>query len=125
MTAEADFDRRPACVTALARCGGASSSRHQWSQSWPVDQSRVADTVADATSQVTPGKRGGSLREQVFYWGRWSVVPVTGAVEVVTVGYNNPPIPWSELERMLSDRSRPDGHGGRPVEADMLIGLSG
>ena len=41
-----------------------------------------------------------------------------GEREVVTVGYNNPPIPWSELERTLSDRSRPDGHGGRPVEAD-------
>jgi hypothetical protein len=34
-------------------------------------------------------------------------------------------IPWSELERTLSDRSRPDGHGGRPVEADVLTGLSG
>jgi error-prone DNA polymerase len=34
------------------------------------------------------------------------------------MGYNNPPIPWSELERMLSDRSRPGGHGGRPAEAD-------
>jgi len=42
----------------------------------------------------------------------------SGEREVVTVGYNNPPIPWSELERTLSDRSRPDGHGGRPVEAD-------
>jgi len=41
------------------------------------------------------------------------------------VGYNNPPIPWSELERTLSDRSRPDGHGGRPVEADVLTELRG
>jgi len=41
------------------------------------------------------------------------------------VGYENPPIPWSELERKLSDRSRPGEHGGRPVEADVLTGLSG
>jgi error-prone DNA polymerase len=34
------------------------------------------------------------------------------------MGYNNPPIKWSELERRLSDRSRPDSHGGRPVTAD-------
>ncbi|TCO51622.1 error-prone DNA polymerase [Kribbella antiqua] len=34
------------------------------------------------------------------------------------MGYNNPPIKWSELERKLSDRSRPDSHGGRPVTAD-------
>jgi error-prone DNA polymerase len=39
------------------------------------------------------------------------------------VGYQNPPIRWSELERKLSDRSRPDSHGGRPVEGDMLTGL--
>jgi len=31
------------------------------------------------------------------------------------VGYNNPPIPWSELERRLSDRRRP---GGPPIDAD-------
>jgi error-prone DNA polymerase len=34
------------------------------------------------------------------------------------VGYQNPPIRWSELEQKLSDRSRPGSHGGRPVEAD-------
>lgn len=34
------------------------------------------------------------------------------------MGYNNPPIKWSELERRLSDRSRPGSHGGRPVTAD-------
>ncbi|HEY0693292.1 MAG TPA: error-prone DNA polymerase [Kribbella sp.] len=34
------------------------------------------------------------------------------------MGYNNPPVPWSELEQKLSDRSRPGGHGGRPAEAD-------
>jgi error-prone DNA polymerase len=34
------------------------------------------------------------------------------------MGYNNPPIKWSELERKLSDRSRPGSHGGRPVTAD-------
>src|SRR5262245_35887704 len=34
------------------------------------------------------------------------------------MGYQNPPIPWSELERRLSDRSRPGGHGGRPVDGD-------
>ena len=44
--------------------------------------------------------------------------------EKPSLQYNNPPIPWSELERTLSDRSRPDGHGGRPVEADMLTGLT-
>jgi error-prone DNA polymerase len=31
------------------------------------------------------------------------------------MGYNNPPIPWSELERRLSDRHRP---GGPPIDAD-------
>jgi error-prone DNA polymerase len=31
------------------------------------------------------------------------------------MGYHNPPIPWSELERKLSDRRRP---GGPPVDAD-------
>jgi error-prone DNA polymerase len=31
------------------------------------------------------------------------------------MGYNNPPIPWSELERRLSDRHRP---GGPPLDAD-------
>jgi len=31
------------------------------------------------------------------------------------MGYHNPPIPWSELERRLSDRRRP---GGPPVDAD-------
>ncbi len=31
------------------------------------------------------------------------------------MGYNNPPIPWSELERRLSDRRRP---GGPPIDAD-------
>src|SRR5690348_9270726 len=34
------------------------------------------------------------------------------------MGYNNPPIKWSELERKLSDRSRPGSHGGRPVTGD-------
>jgi len=34
------------------------------------------------------------------------------------MGYNNPPVKWSELERKLSDRSRPGSHGGRPVTAD-------
>ena len=34
------------------------------------------------------------------------------------MGYNNPPITWSELERKLSDRSRPGSHGDRPVTAD-------
>ena len=34
------------------------------------------------------------------------------------MGYNNPPIKWSELERKLSDRSRPGSHGDRPVTAD-------
>ncbi|WP_432951249.1 error-prone DNA polymerase (plasmid) [Kribbella sp. CA-253562] len=34
------------------------------------------------------------------------------------MGYQNPPISWSELERRLSDRSRPDSHGGRPPEAN-------
>ena len=34
------------------------------------------------------------------------------------MGYNNPPIKWSELERKLSDRSRPGSHGERPVTAD-------
>jgi error-prone DNA polymerase len=34
------------------------------------------------------------------------------------VGYNNPPISWSELERKLSDRSRPGAHGGQPADAD-------
>src|SRR3954471_6573818 len=34
------------------------------------------------------------------------------------MGYNNPPIKWSELERKLSDRSRPGSHGGRPIVAD-------
>ncbi|GAA2824376.1 error-prone DNA polymerase [Kribbella solani] len=34
------------------------------------------------------------------------------------MGYDNPPIKWSELERKLSDRSRPGSHGGRPVTAD-------
>lgn len=28
------------------------------------------------------------------------------------MGFNNPEIPWSELERKLSDRRRPDGRGG-------------
>lgn len=28
------------------------------------------------------------------------------------MGWNNPEIPWSELERRLSDRRRPDGRGG-------------
>jgi len=28
------------------------------------------------------------------------------------MGFNNPEIPWSELERTLSDRRRPDGRGG-------------
>lgn len=36
--------------------------------------------------------------------------------------YQNPPIRWSELEQKLSDRSRPDSNGGRPVEADVLTG---
>jgi error-prone DNA polymerase len=36
----------------------------------------------------------------------------------MTVGYENPPIPWSELERKLSDRSRPGAHGGRPPDGD-------
>jgi error-prone DNA polymerase len=31
------------------------------------------------------------------------------------MGYDNPPIPWSELERRLSDRHRP---GGPPIDAD-------
>jgi error-prone DNA polymerase len=31
------------------------------------------------------------------------------------MGYHNPPIPWSELERKLSDRHRP---GGPPLDAD-------
>lgn len=31
------------------------------------------------------------------------------------MGFSNPPIPWSEFERQLSDRNRP---GGRPVGAD-------
>jgi error-prone DNA polymerase len=34
------------------------------------------------------------------------------------MGYQNPPIPWSELERRLSDRARPGGHGGRPADGD-------
>jgi error-prone DNA polymerase len=34
------------------------------------------------------------------------------------MGYQNPPIAWSELERRLSDRARPGGHGGRPVDGD-------
>jgi error-prone DNA polymerase len=34
------------------------------------------------------------------------------------VGYSNPPISWSELERKLSDRSRPGAHGGQPADAD-------
>jgi error-prone DNA polymerase len=34
------------------------------------------------------------------------------------VGYQNPPIRWSELEQKLSDRSRPGSNGSRPVEAD-------
>jgi hypothetical protein len=42
---------------------------------------------------------------------------------VVTVGYNNPPISWSERERKLSDRSRPGAHGGQPADADVLTGL--
>ncbi|ADB33024.1 DNA polymerase III, alpha subunit [Kribbella flavida DSM 17836] len=33
------------------------------------------------------------------------------------MGYQNPPIRWSELERRLSAR-RPESHGGRPAEAD-------
>ena len=34
------------------------------------------------------------------------------------MGYSNPPISWSELERKLSDRSRPGAHGGQPAYAD-------
>jgi hypothetical protein len=34
------------------------------------------------------------------------------------VGYQNPPIRWSELEHQLSDQSRPGSHGSRPLEAD-------
>ena len=41
------------------------------------------------------------------------------------MGYQNPPIRWSELEEKLSDRSRPASNGGRPVTADMLTELRG
>lgn len=39
------------------------------------------------------------------------------------MAYNNPPIPWSELERKLSNRSRPDSDGQRPTGGDMLTEL--
>jgi error-prone DNA polymerase len=38
--------------------------------------------------------------------------------EKPSLQYQNPPIKWSELERKLSDRSRPASNGGRPVTAD-------
>jgi error-prone DNA polymerase len=34
------------------------------------------------------------------------------------MGYNNPPVKWSELERRLSDRSRPGSDGDRPAAGD-------
>jgi error-prone DNA polymerase len=34
------------------------------------------------------------------------------------MGYNNPPVRWSELERRLSDRSRPGSDGHRPPTGD-------
>ncbi|MEV6286054.1 error-prone DNA polymerase [Kribbella sp. NPDC051770] len=34
------------------------------------------------------------------------------------MGYNNPPVKWSELERRLSNRSRPGSDGGRPAAGD-------
>ncbi|WP_432945780.1 error-prone DNA polymerase [Kribbella sp. CA-253562] len=34
------------------------------------------------------------------------------------MGYNNPPVKWSELERRLSDRARPGSDGGRPPAGD-------
>ncbi|WP_432951071.1 error-prone DNA polymerase [Kribbella sp. CA-253562] len=34
------------------------------------------------------------------------------------MGYNNPPVKWSELERRLSDRARPGSDGGRPAAGD-------
>ncbi|MEU4389468.1 error-prone DNA polymerase [Kribbella sp. NPDC023855] len=34
------------------------------------------------------------------------------------MGWDNPPIPWSELERKLSDRSRPPGLADELLEAD-------
>jgi hypothetical protein len=39
------------------------------------------------------------------------------------MGYNNPPVKWSELERRLSNRSRPGSDGGRPAAGDVLTGL--
>jgi hypothetical protein len=40
------------------------------------------------------------------------------------MGYNNPPVKWSELERRLSNRSRPGSDGGRPAAGDVLTGLN-
>ncbi len=34
------------------------------------------------------------------------------------MAYDNPPVKWSELERRLSSRARPDSDGGRPAGGD-------
>jgi error-prone DNA polymerase len=34
------------------------------------------------------------------------------------MSYNNPPVKWTELERRLSDRSRPGSDGHRPASGD-------
>ncbi|MFT2816328.1 error-prone DNA polymerase [Leifsonia sp. A12D58] len=41
------------------------------------------------------------------------------------MGWNNPPIPWSELERKLSDRRRPDSPSGGGAGGDELQGDGG
>jgi hypothetical protein len=39
------------------------------------------------------------------------------------MSYSNPPVKWTELERRLSDRTRPGSDGHRPATGDMLTGL--
>lgn len=63
----------------------------------------------------------------MFYWPGVELATLAGwctdGLGGGAVGYQNPPIRWSELEQKLSDRSRPSSNGGRPVEADVLTGL--